>query len=60
MHIQVDGVLFDYNPSPFGSQDNQASKSAFKGILSRLNFSRTSKAADKVENKSVAEQMTKS
>jgi capsular polysaccharide biosynthesis protein/Mrp family chromosome partitioning ATPase len=53
MQIQIDGVLFDYNPSPFSSDENQGKTSTVERLKSKVNTS-------KVEKNSVAEQMTKS
>jgi capsular exopolysaccharide synthesis family protein len=60
MRIPIDGVLFDYNPSPFNSEESMGAVSPVRRVFSKGNLSRSSKAADKVEKNNVAEQMTKS
>lgn len=60
MQIEIDGILFDYNASPFDATAAQGAVSSVSRVMSRVKASKTSRASDKVEKNNVAEQLTKS
>jgi capsular polysaccharide biosynthesis protein/Mrp family chromosome partitioning ATPase len=57
MQVPIDGVLFDYNPSPFASEEVDGKVSPVERFKAKV---APSKAAGTVEKNNVAEQMTKS
>lgn len=60
MQIEIDGILFDYNASPFDATAAQGAVSSVSRVMSRVKASKTLRASDKVEKNNVAEQLTKS
>ena len=60
MNVQIAGVIFDYNPSPFASNEDGEKISPFARLSSKPATLRNLKLTSKVEESNIAEQTTKS